>query len=82
MPFRLGGSKHGWGQFLEQTDSLHIHFDGSSPKRTIKEAGLNRLQIEASFVIFELGVVKNARSWPIVGTVQGHVAEDWHDVPP
>ncbi len=59
-----------------------MHFDGSAPKLTIKETGLNRLQIEAFFVIFEFGVVKNARSWPTVGTVPRNVAEDWHDVPP
>ncbi len=59
-----------------------MHFDGSAPKLTIKETALNRLQLEACFVLFDLVVVKNAWTGATVGTVQGHTAEDWHDVPP
>ncbi len=51
-------------------------------KLTIKETALNRLQLEACFVLFDLVVVKNAGSGATVGAVPRHIAVDWHDVPP
>ncbi len=59
-----------------------MQFDCSAAKLTMKETALNRLQLEACFVLFDLVVVKNARPGATVGTAPRHVAVDWHDVPP
>ncbi len=59
-----------------------MQFDYSAQELTIKETALNRLQLEACFVLFDLVVVKNARTWPTVVPVPRHIAEDWYHMPP